>query len=377
LSLFDLIYAPPTSKLLKNGNGKSSYDDLGPDYLDHTEDAISKGFSCNSFGWAKRSKRVRIYYAIIFGNELRVLDILLHEVNNYVDKIFMIEASRTMQNRSKLHYLQENKDRLRKFKNLQIISLNDSELSWEVLEKSTAPIPEILLRKIIKRGDNILGHRMEWAQRGYMAKAVLNHGIANDDIVIFADADEIISAEMLSTLRRCKPREKHFNVCLQNFVYGFACPGPNNWYGNSIRTGESFLSSIKSWDKNPLTLPTDPKFTQRSQSRAKFCTLNNHPKPSYYLPINLHVKNFGWHLSSFTGYDSESVFRLRDKYLRSNHIGLLTMQKDEIEIDLHRTIQLCTLINKAITYNNSIEYVRIPWYVKKNPLYFENVLSSL
>ena len=347
------------------------YETLGPHDLDHKEDVAPQGFSCRAFGWKKRSGPIRIYYAIIFGNELRVLDILLHEVYNYVDKIFMIEASRTLQNKPKLHYLQENKDRLRKFKKVKIVSLKDSELNWELLEKSTASISEILLRKISKRGDNILGYRMEWAQRGFMANAVLHHGIADDDIVIFADADEIISAELLLTLRRCKPKQNHFNVCLQNFVYGFACSGPNSWYGNAIRTGESFLHATKSWDKNPLNLPEDPKFTQRFKSRAKFCTPNNHPKPSYYLNVNLPVKNFGWHLSSFTGYDSDGVFRLRDKYLRSNHIGVLT-QTDEV--DLQRTIRSCALINKAIIYNESTEDVRIPWYVQKNPLYFENLL---
>ena len=347
---------------------ESSYESMGPKNLNHEEDITQQSHNCNAFGWTKRKGRVKIYYAVVFGNELRTLDILLHEIHQYVDKIYIVEANRTHQNKPKPSYLSENMNILSRFRKVEVVSLDKLAFSWESLKKSPNRVTESLSNRISKRGDNILGHRMEWAQRGFMAKALLRSNIADDDIVIFADADEIISARMLLTLRRCKPRENHFNVCLQNFIYGFSCPGPNSWYGNSIRTGKSFLSSVRAWDKNPLTLPSDPKFTQRFASRSKFCTKNEHPKPSYYTPINLEVKNFGWHLSSFVGYDADGYFRLRDKYKRGVHI-----LKDDV--DAENLLESCTIPHKSTLYNESLDEVHLPWYVKKNSAYFHNLLN--
>ena len=346
---------------------RSFYEAMGPETLVHNEDIISQGFSCDAFGWKKWKGKIKIYYAVVFGNELRTLDILLHEIHQYVDKVLIVEASRSHQNKPKSSHLRENMSTLSRFTKVQVVSLSDSELSWESLEEFQNPVTESLIQRIGKRGDNVLGHRMEWGQRGFMAKALLRHAISDDDIIIFADADEIISAKMLLTLRHCRPKEAHFNLCLQNFIYGFSCPGPHVWYGNSIRSGENFLSSVKkAWDGNPLTLSADPKFTQRSASRSKFCTKNKHPKPSYFLPVNLGVKNFGWHLSSFVGYDNDGSSRLRDKYRKGVHV-----LKDNVDVE--EALSSCRSLQKPEVYNESVDEVNIPGYVRKNSGYFQNL----
>lgn len=345
---------------------RSHYEAMGPETLVHNEDIISQGHSCEAFGWKKRKGKIKIYYAVVFGNELRTLDILLHEIHQYVDKVLIVEASRSHQNKPKSSYLEKDMNTLSRFTKVQVVSLSDSELSWESLEEFQNPVTESLKQRIEKRGDNVLGHRMEWGQRGYMAKALLRHAISDDDIIIFADADEIISAKMLLTLRHCKPQEEHFNLCLQNFIYGFSCPGPNAWFGNSIRSGESFLGSVKAWDGNPLTLSADPKFTQRSKSRSKFCTKEKLLKSSNILPVNLNVKNFGWHLSSFVGYDNDGSFRLQDKYRKGVHVL-------KGNVDVEKALSSCMLLQKPEVYNESMDEVNIPSYVRKNYGYFRNL----
>lgn len=60
---------------------------------------------------------MKIYDCFSFYNELDLLEIRLNELNPIVDKFILVEAERTHQNKDKILYFEENKNRFAKFLN--------------------------------------------------------------------------------------------------------------------------------------------------------------------------------------------------------------------------------------------------------------------
>ena len=133
--------------------------------------------SCEDMGWTERKKPRRIYDAFQFFNELDILEIRLHELQNVVHRFVLVEATRTHSNQLKPLFYELHKQRFAKF-HKKII-----HIIVEDLPNSTDPwVLENFQRNTILRG---------------LSEAHPN------DLVIIADVDEIPSSYVLDAVRSC------------------------------------------------------------------------------------------------------------------------------------------------------------------------------
>jgi beta-1,4-mannosyl-glycoprotein beta-1,4-N-acetylglucosaminyltransferase len=133
--------------------------------------------SCKDIGWMERKKPRRIYDAFQFFNELDILEIRLHELQNVVHKFVLVEATRTHSNQPKPLYYELNKQRFSQFHNKILHIIVDD------LPNSTDPwVLENFQRNTILRG--------------------LREAHPND-LVVIADVDEIPASYVLDAVRSC------------------------------------------------------------------------------------------------------------------------------------------------------------------------------
>jgi len=121
------------------------------------------------FSLKNMDAKPKVYDCFAFFNELEVLDMRLHELDDVVDKFVLIEAVETFRGNPKPLYFLENKERYAKFAH-KIIHLIKYDLN---------PVPDA------------------W-QRDYAQKNALLRGLTHcdeDDIIIISDCDEIIRKE--------------------------------------------------------------------------------------------------------------------------------------------------------------------------------------
>ena len=133
--------------------------------------------SCEDIGWTTRQLPRRIYDAFQFFNELDMLEIRLHELENVVYRFILVEATRTHSNHPKPLHFALNKDRFAPFRD-KIIHIVVDDLP----NSTNAWVLENFQRNAILRG--------------------LNEAHPND-LVVIADVDEIPASYVLDALRRC------------------------------------------------------------------------------------------------------------------------------------------------------------------------------
>jgi beta-1,4-mannosyl-glycoprotein beta-1,4-N-acetylglucosaminyltransferase len=133
--------------------------------------------SCEDMGWTKRKIPRKIYDAFQFFNELDILEIRLHELQNVVHRFILIEATRTHSNQLKPLYYELNKQRFAQFHSKIL------HLIVEDLPNSTDP----------------------WVLENFQRNAILRglSGAHPNDLVVIADVDEIPASYVLDAVRSC------------------------------------------------------------------------------------------------------------------------------------------------------------------------------
>lgn len=125
-------------------------------------------------------KKIMVYDCFIFFNELELLEIRLHELNDVVDKFVLIEANKTFQNNHKPYYFEENKERFAPFLD-KIIHVK--------LDKYPLFIPLI---------NPFTPWKLEFFQRNSIVKGLKD--CKPDDIVLISDVDEIPRASVVKSM---------------------------------------------------------------------------------------------------------------------------------------------------------------------------------
>lgn len=144
----------------------------------------------------------KIIDCFIFYNELDILDMRLHELDEHVDLFVLIEAKHTFSLQDKPLYYQENKSKFDKFnhkiKSFVIEDLpNVSGVNWD----------------------------REWYSRNYINRALNELNTDNEAIILISDVDEIPNPKKFDEIkfRLINNRVSKLVLCQRFFYYNFEC----------------------------------------------------------------------------------------------------------------------------------------------------------
>jgi hypothetical protein len=144
-----------------------------------------------------------VYDAIMVNTEIDMLEIRIRELLPYVDKLLVVESTRTLSGRRKRTYFEENKERFR---------FAMDKIVHRVIDDLTPDTPP---------GD-FSNEAYTRRRIGEMLAEDIRPSIGS--LVLQSDVDEVISRDTLRLLKTCQgyPSSLHLNV--KNYLYSFEFP---------------------------------------------------------------------------------------------------------------------------------------------------------
>ena len=252
-------------------------------------------------------KKIKIYDAFNFFNELETLDIRLNVLNDYVDHFVIIESRLTHSGLPKELFYENNKHLFKKFENkiIHYVIENPLESFEDARERLNNPETENLEKRILKdalHSDNIpeggVPYLRDFYEKESVKKALVN--LKDDDFCFVSDLDEIWNPEILIDYRK-------------NDIYKFRqavyCYFLNN------RTNQKWTGTIATKYKN---IKNNCLNHLRTTRKTKY----------------IYVKNGGWHFTYQGGAE-----RVKNKiesysYYEINTSGTKDNIKEKIESDV-------------------------------------------
>ncbi|RWV88468.1 hypothetical protein GW17_00049440 [Ensete ventricosum] len=158
---------------------------------------------CRLHGWSILPAPRHVFDAILFSNELDILEIRYRELAPYVHKFVILESNITFTGIAKPLYFVENYGRF-----------------------------ELLSSKIVHgiftgQADRTPGRdpfQLEFKQRVALNSLLRGSGIAPGDVVIMSDADEIPSTDTIKLLQWCDGVPPVMHLELRHYMYSFEFP---------------------------------------------------------------------------------------------------------------------------------------------------------
>lgn len=177
-----------------------------------TFSSMPTDLTCASLGWGKLHKNPpKVFYAITFSQEVRMLELLLNELYDVVDHFIIAESdvlsSGTQRREYKWPQIQHERRFSRFLDKIEHVKHNGTyvgEGSTIVKTKQTS-------------WNNLRGHRQAAFTRAQQLSTSKN------DRFILADADEIIKAPLLATAKMCTGSPDSINAGSEVYLYTLTC----------------------------------------------------------------------------------------------------------------------------------------------------------
>lgn len=167
---------------------------------------------CKIHGWTPRETPRRVFDAVIFSNEVDLLEIRMRELMPIVTKFLVLESNATFTGQRKSLIFKQHKETRFKFIHSQLLHFF---------------LPS---RPFIPNEDPFIN---ECYQRDAMIGALILAGIEDGDLLITADVDEIPSAHTINLLQNCDGYPPIMHLQLRNYLYSFEFLVDNNsWRSN-------------------------------------------------------------------------------------------------------------------------------------------------
>ncbi|KAG6541965.1 hypothetical protein Mapa_016602 [Marchantia paleacea] len=163
---------------------------------------ISISRQCELHNWKLRLQPRRVFDAVLFSNELDLLEIRFRELHNHVHKFIVVESDHTFTGRKKPLFFAENHKRFEFIK--------DKVVAGKVRGRELWP------------GEDPFN--LERNQRHETNRIIAQSGIADTDLLIMSDVDEIPSGHTLELLRWCDGWQSPVHLQLKNFIHSFEFP---------------------------------------------------------------------------------------------------------------------------------------------------------
>lgn len=281
---------------------------------------VSMQHLCNLHGWSLRSEPRRVFDGIIFSNELDILEIRWRELSPYVTKFVILESNTTFTGIPKPLFFSSNRGRF---------SFAEDKI-----------VHGVFPGRVARRGSHEDPFVQESAQRRAMDGLLYYAGIANDDILIMSDVDEIPSPHTVKLLQWCDGAPPVLHLELKNYLYSFEFP-----------------VDYSSWR---ATIHIFSPWTRYCHSRQ----------------TDVILSDAGWHCSfcfrqleefvfKMTGYSHADRVRKRD-YLDHSRIQKLICEGNDLFDMLPEEYSFQEIIKKMGSIPHSASAVHLPAYLIEN-----------
>ncbi|XP_022145056.1 beta-1,4-mannosyl-glycoprotein 4-beta-N-acetylglucosaminyltransferase [Momordica charantia] len=197
---------------------------------------VSMEHLCHLHGWSLRSKPRRVFDAIIFSNELDLLEIRWRELYPHIWKFVILESHTTFTGKPKPLLFAANRAR------------------FAFAENKT--VHDVFSGHIASHGSHRNPFDLESMQRLAMNGLLQRAGISNGDLLIMSDTDEIPSPHTVKLLQWCNGVPPVVHLEMRNYMYSFEFPvdysswratihiyGPQSHYRHSRQTDLIFSDS--------------------------------------------------------------------------------------------------------------------------------------
>ncbi|KAG0584131.1 hypothetical protein KC19_3G187500 [Ceratodon purpureus] len=154
---------------------------------------------CKIHGWTQRETPRRVFDAVIFSNEVDILEIRMRELMPFVTKFLIMESNATFTGHRKPLFFKENQSRY--------------EFAQSKLQHFFLPS-----RPHNPNEDPFIN---EHHQRQAMERSLVLAGMKDGDLLITADVDEIPSAHTIRLLQNCDGYPAIMHLQLRNYIYSF------------------------------------------------------------------------------------------------------------------------------------------------------------
>lgn len=290
---------------------------------------VSMDHLCKLHGWTVRSSPRHVFDAIIFSNELDILEIRFHELFPYVHKFVILESNTTFTGIPKPLFFQENQQRF--------------EFASSKIVHGTFPgqIDSTARRNPFD---------LERQQRVALNTLLRSSGIVSGDVVIMADSDEIPSPHTLQLFQWCDGVPPVMHLEFRHYMYSFEFPVDySSWRATAHLFGQS---------------------TQYRHSRQS----------------NIILANSGWHCSFCFRKIGEFVFKMKayshaDRVTRASFLNHARIQKiicegGDLFDMLPEEYTFRELIKKMGSIPKSASAVHLPSYLIDNAEKFKFLLPG-
>ncbi|KAG8082371.1 hypothetical protein GUJ93_ZPchr0014g46851 [Zizania palustris] len=153
---------------------------------------------CKLHGWKVRETPRRVFDAVLFSNELDILEIRWNELSPYVSEFVLLESNSTFTGLEKALHFKDNRVRF---------GFAESRLTYGMIGG-----------RFVK-GENPFVE--ESYQRVALDQLIKIAKIENDDLLIMSDVDEIPSGHTINLLRWCDDIPEILHLQLRNYLYSF------------------------------------------------------------------------------------------------------------------------------------------------------------
>lgn len=291
---------------------------------------VSMDHLCRLHGWSLRSEPRRVFDAIIFSNELDMLEVRWRELHPYVSKFVILESNTTFTGIPKPLFFASNRARF---------AFAEDKIAHGVFSGRAAD-----------RGSHKDPFVLESEQRGAMNGLLHRTGISNGDLLIMSDTDEIPSPHTIKLLQWCDEVPPVLHLELRHYMYSFEFP-----------------VDYSSWR---ATAHIYGPWTQYRHSRL----------------TNIILSDAGWHCSFCFRYIREFVFKMtayshadrvkRSDFLKHSRIQKLICQGDDLFDMLPEEYSFSELIKKMGSIPRSASAVNLPAYLIENAVKYRFLLPG-
>lgn len=162
---------------------------------------VSMHHLCRLHGWSLRSEPRRVFDAILFSNELDILEIRWRELYPYVHKFIIVESNTTFTGIPKPLFFSENRHQF---------EFAGSKIVYNVYPGRVGP--------------RLNPFAFEAEQRVAVNKLLRDAGVSTGDLLIMSDADEVPSPHTVRLLQWCDGLPPAMHLELKHYMYSFEFP---------------------------------------------------------------------------------------------------------------------------------------------------------
>jgi len=228
---------------------------------------------------------MKIIDCFLFYNELELLKFKLKELNDIVDYFVLIESKYTFVGNEKELYYEKNKVLFSEYNHKIIHVIHEHNATMENSPRDDG-LPNAWYN--------------EKEQRFYGTKGISKLDLADDDLIILSDLDEIVDKNTLKKIKEEGLEEPIY--CLEQYMYYYNLNNrlKDKWYRSKI---VRFDELSKYFDKSPDSFQTIVQPVYNPDGKH----IGNYPI----------IKKGGWHFSYFGG-----INKIKNKIKNFSHTEL-------------------------------------------------------